>query len=352
MNLSSIEPDPSAPSNPLRVAAFTGGDNVPGARFRIRQHIPALRDLGVDLTEFAAPLGSYPPRSRLARPLWGVATLAARLPGIVRSHGFDVTWLQREMLSKYVTLEPLTRAPRVLDVDDAIWLNRPGRFAPRLARLCAGVICGNSYLAENFERWNPNIAIVPTAVDTRRFTPAPPSEELVIGWSGTSGGYEYFRPIETAFATVLQRFPQARLRIVSDRPPAFTRIAPERVEYIRWSPDNEVSAIQGMTVGIMPLLDSPWARGKCSFKMLTYMACGIPVVATPVGMNADVLAAGDCGLGARSVDDWVDALTTLLQDHSLARTYGRTGRQIIVERYSAEVVAPALKQALTRFAGR
>ncbi len=336
----------------LRVAAFTGGENVPGARFRIRQHIPALRNLDVDVAEFPAPLGMYPPPSRLARPLWGVATLAARLPGIVRSHGYDVSWLQREMLSKYVTLEPLTRAPRVLDVDDAIWLYRPGRFAPRLARLCAGIICGNSYLAEHFERWNPNIAIVPTAVDTRRFTVAAPSEELVIGWSGTSGGYEYFRPIEPAFATVLQRFPEARLRIVSDRPPTFTHIPRERVEYIPWSPGNEVSAIQGMSIGIMPLLDSPWDRGKCSFKMLTYMACGIPVVATPVGMNADVLAAGDCGLGARSVDDWVDALTTLLDNRSQAQACGRTGRQIIVERYSAEVVAPALKQALTRFAGR
>ncbi len=294
----------------------------------------------------------YPPPSKLARPLWGVATLASRLPGILQSYRFDVTLLQREMLSKFVTLEPLTRRPRVLDVDDAIWLYRQDRFAPKLARLCSGIICGNTYIAEAFGQWNPNVTVIPTAVDTQRFVPAAPVEDLVIGWSGTSGGYEYFRPIESAFAAVLQRFPRARLRIVSDRPPSFQGIPADRIEFIRWSPDNEVSAIQGMSVGIMPLMDTPWDRGKCSFKMLTYMACGIPVVATPVGMNADVLAAGECGLGASSADDWADALTTLLENPGLAQAYGRQGRQIVVERYASDVIVPALRQALTRFATR
>ena len=336
----------------LRVAAFTGGEHVPGARFRIRQHIPALGALGVELEEFAAPLGMYPPQRKWLRPAWGLSTLASRLPAIARSHRCDLTLMQREMLSKFVTLEPLTRAPRVLDVDDAIWLHRPGRFAPRLARLCQGIICGNSYIAEHFSAWNEHIAIVPTAVDTQRFRPAAPAQEAVIGWSGTSGGYAYFKPIEGALRAVLERHPEARLRIVSDRPPNFEHIPASRVEYIRWSPDNEVTAVQGMQVGIMPLLDSPWERGKCSFKMLTYMACGIPVVATPVGMNADVFAAGACGLPASSPDDWVDALSLLLTDRPLAEAQGQTGRRIVLERYAADVVAPMLQQALLRFSGR
>src|SRR5438270_3696681 len=141
----------------IKVAAFTGGWAVPSARFRVRQLVPALRESGVDVREWPAPLGAYPPPSRSWRPAWTVATLGARLPGIAWSYRADVTLLQREMLSTFVTLEPLTRRPRVLDVDDAIFLSRGGKFAERLARRCESVICGNDYLADRFRAWNDRV---------------------------------------------------------------------------------------------------------------------------------------------------------------------------------------------------
>src|SRR5688572_19387775 len=158
----------------LRVAAYTGGRSVPSARFRVRQYIDALRGEGVELREYCALLDSYPPRQRSLRPLWAAAALGERMVAAARSWRADLTLLQRTMLSSFLTAEPLTRRPRVLDVDDAIWLHRGGfggSSARRLARMCDLVICGNAFVAEHFEQWNPNVRLLATGVDTARFRP-------------------------------------------------------------------------------------------------------------------------------------------------------------------------------------
>jgi glycosyltransferase involved in cell wall biosynthesis len=334
----------------LKVAAYTGGRDVPAARFRVRQHIEGLRKLGIHITEYTAPLSSYPPKGRLIRPAWALASLAARVPAGLMGYQYDLTLFQREMLSTFTTLEGLTKRPRVLDVDDAIWIYRGGNFAARLARMCDGVICGNAFLAEQFGRWNAKVAIVPTAVDTDRFVPHAPVAEPIIGWSGTMGGLRYLYGIEKALSRVLDSVPDARLRIVSDAPPRFGQIPREKVEFIRWSPDTEVEAIQGMAVGIMPLSDSPWGRGKCSFKMLTYMSSGIPVVVSPVGMNREVLSLGTVGFGPSSDEEWVTALCSLLEQPKMREKLGLHGRRIVTERYSIKAVRPRLAQALRHFA--
>ena len=335
----------------ISVAAFTGGRFVPSARFRVRQYIEPMRLQGVNVVEYCAPLGKYPPLVKAIRPFWGVATLLTQLPGIVGSYQHDVTLLQREILSTFSTLEPLTKRPRVFDVDDAIWLNGNGRFAEKLARQSDGVICGNSFLAEQFGRWNSNVSIVPTAIDTDRYFPVPGGNSPIIGWSGTSSGYKYLYNIESALTIVLKRFPTAIFRIVSDAMPAFKELPMNRVEFIRWSPVLEVTAIQGMTIGIMPLEDTLWEQGKCSFKMLTYMACGVPVVVSSVGMNNEILRKGDIGLGAKSLVDWVEALSSLLENREKGSEMGRAGRQVVVDNYSVNVISPLLAKLLIHFAG-
>src|SRR5262245_31542691 len=119
----------------LRVAAFTGNGVVPSARFRARQYIPALRTLGDDMPEMPCRFGKYPPATTCRRPLWAFGALVDQLPQVLRSHSYDCVFLQREILSTMVTLEPLTRKPRILDVDDAIFLFRGGSVARRLAKL-------------------------------------------------------------------------------------------------------------------------------------------------------------------------------------------------------------------------
>ena len=152
----------------LKVAALTGGQNIPSARFRVRQLIPALRRCGVDMQEFIPSVSRYPPVRKSLRPIWGGAALAIRAPAVLATHLYDIAFLQRELISTLLTLEPLTKRPRVLDVDDAIFLSQRWRSIERLVRQCDLVICGNDHIAEHIGQWNENIAVIPTAIDTKR----------------------------------------------------------------------------------------------------------------------------------------------------------------------------------------
>jgi glycosyltransferase involved in cell wall biosynthesis len=338
----------------LRVAAFTRGVNVPSARFRVRQLIPAVARQGVEMTEFTAPLGAYPPRAKALRPLWAVGTLGSRIPALMSSARYDVTLLQRTMISNCLTLEPFTKGPRVLDVDDAIWLNGRGDYAGRLAGTCDLVVCGNDYLADYFSRWNKNVVVLPTPVDTLRFKPLEGgrgAEAEIIGWSGSSSNFGYLYGIEDALAALLKSRPGARLRVVSDAEPSFSRIPERQFEFIKWTPENEAETIGEMTVGLMPLSDSEWERGKCSYKMLLYLACGVPAVVSPVGMNAQVLAMGRVGVGVTGSREWEEVLRDLLDDPAGREAMGQRGREIAVGHFGLDAAAPKLADFLRGVVG-
>jgi glycosyltransferase involved in cell wall biosynthesis len=337
----------------ISVAAFTAGRNVPASRFRVRQYIDGLKQYGVELSEFYPRAGGYPPEGKWTRPFWAVASLAGRMPDIARSFSYDVTLLQREMLSTFLTLEPFTKRPRVLDVDDAIWLNRESAFARKLAEISDSVICGNSFLAEYFRRWNANITILPTAVDTKRFVPLEVTsfgDSPVIGWSGNRSGFADLKIAEAPLRTLLTQYPKARLRIMADERPAFD-VPAHQLEFVPWSPEIEVQTIQSMDIGIMPLRDTLWSRGKCSYKMLLYMSCGIPVVVSPVGMNAEILELGSIGESANSADDWISALEALISNAKLAASMGEQGRAVVLNRFSIEALAGKLAAEVLRVSG-
>ncbi len=340
----------------VRVAAFTGGRTISSPRFRVRQYIPHLKEYGVHVSEYVARWSSWPPAAKLWRPLWLPATLIDRVPGVLSSFHADVTLLQREIVSTMVTLERFTHRPRVLDVDDAVWLNRGGEknFA-KLIGLCNGVICGNSFIEENVRRWCSETIVLPTAVDTERFRPLPEtvrySSRPIIGWSGLGSNLASLTAIERPLAAVLGSHKEAVLRVVSDVRPTFELLCGSQVEYIPWSPENEVRTIQEMSVGLMPMEDSLWSRGKCSYKMLLYMACGVPVAVSPVGMNNEVLAAGNVGFGPQSEAEWSDCLAYLLDDPDKAKRAGQEGRRVVQERYSLRNLSPRFAAYVRRFAG-
>lgn len=331
----------------IRALALTGGATVPSARFRIRQFVGRLEPWQVALSERPSRVGSYPPVSTWRRPGWLAATLVDRVPDVFATHQADVTVLQRELVSTLVTLEGLTRRPRVLDVDDALWALPRGGFAARLARQCDRVIAGNAFLAEWFGRHCRDVVIVPTAVDTGRFAPSPreASESVVLGWSGASGGLPYLEAMVPALAEAMARRPNVRLRVLSDRPPRLDPLPPSRVEYVRWGPEVEVPTIQGFDLGLMPLRDSTWERGKCSYKMLLYMSCGVPALVSPVGMNVEVLARGDVGAGVPD-GAWADAIVEWVDDAARRQHASRVARQVVDRHYSVASIAPRLAAAI------
>lgn len=337
-NLATVKP---------RLCALTQGDEQPGRRFRWRQYVPDLESAGFEVTELGSAVGAYAPEGFFPRFPWLASTLVDSFQRVLTCRNHDLVFLQRSLTATLATWEFLIRPPFVMDVDDAIFLGARGKNAGRIARLARVVICGNQFLADYFSNFCA-VAVIPTAVDTEEFRPSEGTQQdsQVIGWSGSSSGFAYLRQIEPALDYVLRKFPRARLRIVSDKPPAFLTLDPDRVEYERWTPERQVASLQEFTIGIMPLTDSPWARGKCSYKMLTYMAVGVPVLVSPVGMNVEVLAHGRSGFAAQSIDDWTDTLSTMLSDAGMRRQMGGIGRGVVEEHYSRKVLAPRLVDVL------
>ena len=339
----------------LKVTALTGAASGPSPRFRVGQYRSQLESHGIALHWRPAPVSGFPPARRWLRPLWLPVAMAARVPGVAATWNADVTLIGREFISTLDTLEFMTRRPRVFDVDDAIWLRRGGGFARRIARRMDVVVAGNAYLAEWFGRHCPDVEILPTGVDCDRFVPDPGKRSgtagPVVGWTGTSSNFPFLQEIEPALAEVMRERPDVRLRISSDRTPHFRHLPPERVDFVPWSPANEVSFIQSLDVGLMPLRDDAWSRGKCAYKMLLYLACAVPVVVSPVGMNAEVLAAADVGLGAGNPDRWRTALLDLLDDEPGRMRMGAQGRELVASRFSLQVLGGRLAGILKRAAG-
>jgi glycosyltransferase involved in cell wall biosynthesis len=316
---------------------------VPSARARVRQYIDPLRNLGIAVREYPLPWGNVLPQQRSLRPLWMAATAVSRASALACSWKADATWISRQFLPAFAPLHALAKRPMILDVDDAVWLNTGGHRARALAQASDLVVCGNCFLANQFSRWNPNITIIPTAVDTSWYRPngavRGDAGAMVLGWTGTSGNFRYLYAIEGALMRVLHYRRRTKLLIIADRPPQFKRLPPSRVEFQRWSPPTELAAIARMSIGLMPLADNAWCNGKCAYKMLCYMAAGLPVVVTAAGMNREVLAMGQVGLSAACEREWVDALTALLDDADLRKRMGAAGRAVVEERFSLHKLA-------------
>lgn len=334
----------------IEVAALTSGRNVPSSRFRVRQYIRPLTDHGVHVREycpliekFAAPLH---PR---ADPLLRAAKLASRVPGILLARRADLVWIEREFITGRATWERFLKHPKVLDVDDAIWLHAGAEddFSVAIARGCAGVIAGNTYIQAHYERAGIRTWLLPTGVDTDRWKPGFVKKDedhstFIVGWTGTSSNLEYLHAIEEPLWEFLCRVPAAKVQIVCDSSPRFVRIPDEKIIFVPWSPERECDAVQGMDIGLMPLPDTDWARGKCSLKMLLYMATGIPVVASPVGTNREILGRGPIGFPASVSRDWFDSLISAHADPLQRRKMGEAGRRVVINSFSTSVLSQRL----------
>jgi len=345
------------PGHELRVAALISGPDVPSSRFRVRQFVAPLRSFGVAVAVHSSPISKYapPPRGTPGK-LWTAGKLAGRLGGLWRAGGADVVWLERELVGGRFTLERfLPAAKTVLDVDDALWLTGSPGFSERIAARGAGVIAGNSFLAGHYGPVARRLWTVPTSIDTERWAPAPgadpASERFTVGWTGTGGNLAYLEAIEQPLARFLSTHPDSRLLVVSDRPPKLPSLRPEAWTFEPWSPEAEVDQVRRMDVGLMPLPDDDWARGKCSAKMLLSMAVARPVVVSPVGTNAEILREAPVGLAAVSGNDWPAALDRLHRDAALRTACGSAGRILAVRRFSVAATAPKLAAIFREIAG-
>lgn len=336
----------------MRVAFFTQGNRVPAARFRVAQLIPAL-ERHVDCTVLPASPSVYGDVGglrggwrALAKPL----SIVSRLRQLRAVEACDAVWLQRPM-TEYLTTAferfAANRRPLVFDFDDAIFHNKWGLEARKVRRIVDAarhVVAGNSYLAEFVARPDKT-TIIPTVVDEHRYTPrADPDGPFTIVWTGMSHNLKELAPIAPALGRVLAET-RGRLLVAADRlEGAFLRDLP--VDFVPWSPASEVTALAAGHVGVMPLADTPYNRGKCAFKLIQYMARGIPVVASPVGANREVVRDGVEGLHAATAPAWEDGLLALARDRELRVRLGAAGRARVEAAYSVTAVIPRYLEIL------
>lgn len=334
----------------IKVTALTSGKHAPASRFRVRQFIAPLLERGIRVSEFHPPWSKYTMASVV--PLGVVG----RLPGVVNARISDITWLERELIPGRFTLERYAGRRRLFDVDDAIWLLSETRFSERIVELCDGVIAGNQYIADHYRAQGARCTwVVPTSIDTNVWRPheyVSARARWTIGWIGSRSNLPYLYEIEEPLADFLNDHDDAQLLIVCDSEPAFKKIGKSAVRFERWSPESEVRLVQEMDAGLMPLPLTEWTRGKCAFKMISYMAVSIPVIVSPVGVNREVLGQAEVGLGADTADGWYDALRVLYEDRELGRKMGVAGRRLVEEKYSVNSNVVALADIFREVAGR
>jgi glycosyltransferase involved in cell wall biosynthesis len=345
---------------------------APGQRYRIEQWSPYLGDLGIDVTfqPFATPglaRALYEPGQWLAKAAGMAGGLRRRLSEALEAREYDAVLLQREgSLIGPAWTERLLRARQpaiVYDFDDAIYLpyvsptNRylsylkfPSKTRA-LCRMAAAVMAGNDHLAAYASRYNDCVSVVPSTVSLREYQPRPqpPRERVpVIGWTGSHSSLQYLSLVRGPLQELRQRR-EFRLLIIGVE---HYEIPGLEVECRRWSAASEVADLWDMDVGIMPLPDEPWARGKCGMKAIQYMGVGIPAVVSPVGANREIVAHAVTGFHAASAADWVETLDRLLADAVLRQRLGLAARESVRLRYSAESQAPRVAEILRSVASR
>jgi glycosyltransferase involved in cell wall biosynthesis len=356
----------------MRVAAFTRyGRQAASTRQRLLQYIPALREAGIEVEsqallsdDYVRSLATRGLLSPLAFSPLGVARgYYERLRSLLFGTRVDLIWVYAELFpylpAQFEKLALKKGCPVVYDFDDAFFhgydaspnpLVRKllGRKLEPLLRGAAACTCGNAYLRDYAARFCERSIILPTVVDTGLYTPraAPPdaSKPIVVGWIGSPSTWPYLRPILPVLAE-LARNRKIEVRVVGAgaqaRGESFTGL-----ELVEWNEEAEIAEVQRMDIGIMPVPDDIWARGKSGYKLIQYMACGLPVVASPVGVNRSIVEHGLNGFLADKEEEWRSALIRLIDDGELRRRFGQTGRARAVGHYSLETHAPRLVELL------
>jgi glycosyltransferase involved in cell wall biosynthesis len=247
--------------------------------------------------------------------------------------------------------------PLVFDFDDAIFLPHETETNRRLAwlkfprktgticRLSSHVMVGNAYLADYARRFNPRVTVVPSSIETERYHPRTAVRgdgKVVVGWMGSSTSQTYLE----MFAGMLREvaaLPGVEIQVISNRRPDLPGVP---VVWRPWSAKAEIDDIAGFDVGIMPMPDTEWARGKCALKALQYMAMGVATVASAVGANREVIEHGRNGLLASTDADWVASLRALAESAELRARLGRAGRETVETRYSMRSSAAAFAEVV------
>ena len=354
----------------MRVAAFTKYDReAASTRQRVLQYLPWLERAGTTVEvhpllgdDYVRSLASGASPSKAAI----VEAYARRLRLLLGRQQADLIWVYAELFpwlpAAFERLAFRAGKPVIYDFDDAFFHpydDHPrrgvrqllgGKLVP-LIEGAAAVCAGNDYLRDYAARFNESVTILPTVVDIDDYRPAVhrPDRPLTIGWIGSPSTWGFVRPLLPLLAELCRAYGVHFSAVGAGS--AAEADTFDGLTFTPWSEAGEIAAVQAMDIGIMPLPDEPWARGKSGYKLVQYMACGLPVVASPVGVNSTIVDEGVTGLLASDSGEWRSALGRLIDDAELRRSMGAKGRARAVEAYSLQAHAPRLVDIMLK-AGR
>ena len=335
------------------------------SRMRMYQFQPFLREHGFNLT-LAPMLDDAYLRHLYSTGKRRTADLLVRywqrVLDLRHVRRFDLVWLEKEL---FPFLPPIAEVllgrwgvPYAVDYDDAVFHNYDlhpnkwvrlflGRKVDRVMEEAAMVVVGNPYLADRASQAGAKrVEIVPTVVDLARYSVDTRTSDgqFRVGWIGSPSTTRFLQAIDPVIAN-LERTAGSPVHWVLIGA-ANATWQTNNLENRAWSEAREVQDLLDIDVGVMPLPDEPFERGKCGYKLIQYMACGKPVVASPVGVNREIVMHGENGFLASTPSEWREALEMLRQDPNLRLRMGQAGRRIVEQRYSLQVVAPRLHELL------
>jgi glycosyltransferase involved in cell wall biosynthesis len=334
---------------------------APSQRFRFEQYIAILERnnyrVKVKSFLFLGTWRMFSSTGNVASKLKLVAIgFVNRVKTLLTSPMYDFVFIHREVapigppVFEWI-LAKILRRRIIYDFDDAIWLTdrtaeslilKLFKWRSKVGAICRWsykVSCGNAYLCDFARQFNTNVIFNPTTLDTENLHNPDlyphihqTSEKIRIGWTGSYSTLKYISIIESVLKKILVRYPSVEFIVIADKKPDLQELCTWR--FIQWNSNSEIVDLLQFDIGVMPLPDDEWAKGKCGFKALQYMSLCFPVVASPVGVNTQIIKPGINGFLCSTDAEWENALSVLIESPDLRKKMGRNGRQTILDHYS------------------
>jgi glycosyltransferase involved in cell wall biosynthesis len=332
---------------------------APSQRFRFEQYFDVIKNEGIDFK--IKPFFSYKTWSILYSKgnfilkFFGIVNgFMLRLFTLFSVPKYDYIFIHREAtpigppIFEFLCAK-IFRKKIIYDFDDAIWLPNTSeenwlaaklKWHIKVKSICSWsykVSCGNEFLCNYAKQFSNRVYLNPTTIDThhlhnRIHITKNHDNKIIIGWTGSHSTLKYLNVFEKIFNVLEQKYPsQLELMVIADKKPD---LAIKSLRFKSWTKENEIDDLLNFDIGIMPLTDDAWAKGKCGFKALQYMALGIPVVTSPVGVNSVIVDQGMNGFLCTTTDEWINSLEKLINNKSLRENMGASGRKKIIDHYS------------------
>ncbi len=339
----------------LFIAAHRPGRS-PSQRFRFEQYMPFLKENGFDY-DFSYLLSEkddktfYQPGNISNKILFFAKSIYKRLNDVIKANQYDIIFVQREAFMTGSTFFEKrfskSKAKLIFDFDDAIWhldiseankkfewLKHPGKTA-EIISVADLIIAGNQYLAEYAKHHNDRVVIIPTTIDTDEYKPITQNstnQSVCIGWSGSITTIKHFEMAIPFLKMLKNKYGnRIHIKVIGDGSYINNEL---NIKGIGWNKADELKELREIDIGIMPLPDDEWAKGKCGLKGLQYMALGIATLMSPVGVNAEIIQDGANGYLASSNDEWFEKISILIENEVQRKKIAEAGRTTVEEHYS------------------